>query len=89
MDAFNVGDVEKAIDLTTIELTEKLSMSGTPEEWVERVRNEVVPSGFDHMICAPIDPYLVEAWSGLRVENVPSQQGQLRLIHDQVMPSLA
>jgi 5,10-methylenetetrahydromethanopterin reductase len=86
MDAFTAGDVEKAIELTTIEMTEKLSMSGSPEEWVERVKTEVAPSGFDHMICAPIDPYLVEAWSGMKVDNVPDQQGQLRLIHDRVMP---
>jgi 5,10-methylenetetrahydromethanopterin reductase len=88
MDAFNVGDVEKAVELTTMELTEKLSMSGSPDEWVERVKGEVIPSGFDHMICAPIDPYLVEAWSGIKVEGVPNQQGQLRLIHDRVMPEV-
>lgn len=88
MDAFNVGDVEKAVGLTTMELTEKLSLSGSPEEWVERIRGEVIPSGFDHMICAPIDPYLVEAWSGIEVGGVPSQQGQLRLIHDRVMPEV-
>lgn len=86
MDAFNVGDVEKAIKLTTLELTEKLSLSGSPDEWVERIRNEVIPTGFDHLICAPIDPYLVEAWSGRKVANVPDQQGQLRLIHERVMP---
>jgi 5,10-methylenetetrahydromethanopterin reductase len=86
MDAFNVGDVERAIELTTMELTEKLSLSGSPDEWVERIRGDVIPTGFDHLICAPIDPYLVEAWSGLQVANVPDQQGQLRLIHDRVMP---
>jgi 5,10-methylenetetrahydromethanopterin reductase len=88
-DAFNRGDVEKAIELTTPELTERLSLSGSPEEWVERIRQDVVPTGFNHLICAPIDPFLVEAWSGLRVENVPDQQGQLRLIHEQVMPEFA
>jgi 5,10-methylenetetrahydromethanopterin reductase len=87
MDAFNVGDVETAIELTTIELTEKLSLSGSPDEWVERIRSDVAPTGFNHLICAPIDPYLVEAWSGLQVANVPDQQGQLRLIHDRVMPA--
>lgn len=87
MDAFNVGDVEKAIELTTMEMTEKLSMSGSPEEWVARIEGEVIPSGFDHMICAPIDPFLVEAWSGRKLDNVPNQQGQLRLIHHKVMPS--
>jgi 5,10-methylenetetrahydromethanopterin reductase len=88
-DAFNAGDVEKAIALTTPDLTEKLSLSGSPDEWVERIRNEVIPTGFNHMICAPIDAYLVEAWSGLQIENVPDQQGQLRLIHDHVMPAFA
>ena len=87
MDAFGRGDVEGAIELTTMELTEKLSLSGTPEEWVERIRADVVPAGFNHLICAPIDPFLVEAWSGRKVDNVPDQQGQLRLIHDKVMPS--
>ena len=87
MDAFNVGDVEKAIELTTMEMTEKLSMSGSPEEWVARIEGDVIPSGFDHMICAPIDPFLVEAWSGRKLDNVPNQQGQLRLIHHKVMPS--
>ena len=89
MDAFNVGDVGRAIELTTIDLTEKLSLSGSPDEWVQRIEDEVIPSGFDHLIGAPIDPYLVEAWSGLEVENVPDQQGQLRLIHERVMPAFA
>ena len=71
------------------DLTEKLSLSGSPDEWVERIRNDVLPTGFNHMICAPIDAYLVKAWSGLRIENVPDQQGQLRLIHDRVMPAFA
>ncbi len=88
-DAFGRGEVEEAIELTTPELTEKLSLSGTPDEWVERIARDVVPSGFDHLICAPIDPYLVEAWSGLKVDGVPDQQGQLRLMHDRVMPSFA
>jgi 5,10-methylenetetrahydromethanopterin reductase len=89
MDAFGRGEVEEAIELTTMELTEKLSLSGTPDEWVERIRADVLPTGFDHLICAPIDPYLVEAWSGLKVADVPDQQGQLRLIHDRVMPAFA
>ena len=89
MDAFNVGDVGKAIDLTTIELTEKLSMSGTPEEWVERVKNEVIPSGFDHMICSPIDPYLVEAWSGIQVGGRPEPAGPAAPHPRRVMPAFA
>ena len=88
-DAFGRGDVQGAIDATTMELTEKLSLSGTPEEWVERLERDVVPTGSNHVICAPIDPYLVRAWSGLEVGGVPDQQGQLRLIADRVMPRFA
>jgi 5,10-methylenetetrahydromethanopterin reductase len=88
-DAFGRGDVEGAIQATTMELTDRLSLSGTPEEWIERLERDVVPTGTGHVICSPIDPYLVRAWSGLEVEGVPDQQGQLRLIHDRVMPHFA
>src|SRR5262245_35852610 len=43
-DAFGVGDVEKAVELTTMELTEKLSLSGSPDEWVQRIKDDVIPS---------------------------------------------
>jgi 5,10-methylenetetrahydromethanopterin reductase len=87
MEAFNRGDVLGAIERTSPELGDRLSLAGTPEEWVERIREDVVGSGFNHLICAPIDPFLVKAWSGLDVANVPDQQGQLRLIHDRVLPA--
>jgi 5,10-methylenetetrahydromethanopterin reductase len=89
VEAFNVGDVERAVELTTPELTERLSLSGSPDDWIRRIEADVVPAGFNHVICAPIDPYLVEAWSGLRVDGVPDQRGQLRLIHERVMPAFA
>ena len=73
-DAFGRGDVEGAIELTTMELTEKLSLSGAPDEWVQRIREDVVPTGFNHLICAPIDPYLVEAWSGRRSRTCPTRR---------------
>jgi 5,10-methylenetetrahydromethanopterin reductase len=87
--AFTSGDVEKGVALTTPELGEKLSIAGAPEEFVEKIRRDVVPSGFNHVILALVDPYLVKQWSGLEIENVPDQRGQLRLIHDRVMPAFA
>jgi 5,10-methylenetetrahydromethanopterin reductase len=72
----------------TPELGERLSCAGTPEEIVEKIRADVVPSGFNHVILALTDPYLVEMWSGRRIENVPDMKGQLRLLHEQVMPRL-
>ena len=42
-DAFASGDVEKAIELTTPDLVEKLSFSGTPEDVVAQIKENVVP----------------------------------------------
>ena len=46
-DAFASGDVEKAIELTTPDLVEQLSFSGTPEDVVEQIRANVVPTGIE------------------------------------------
>jgi 5,10-methylenetetrahydromethanopterin reductase len=88
VDAFTAGDVERGVELTSPELAEKLSCAGTPEEIVEKIRRDVVPSGFNHVILALTDPYLVETWSGRKIENVPDLKGQLRLLHEQVMPAI-
>jgi 5,10-methylenetetrahydromethanopterin reductase len=86
VEAFNRGDVAEGVRLTTPEIGDKLTCAGTPEEIAERIRQDVIPSGFNHAIFALTDPYLVETWSGLKVENVPDLAGQLRLVHDRVMP---
>jgi alkanesulfonate monooxygenase SsuD/methylene tetrahydromethanopterin reductase-like flavin-dependent oxidoreductase (luciferase family) len=89
LQAFGRGDVEGALAATPPELADRLSLSGTPEEWIERIEQDVVPSGFNHLVFAPIDPFLVRAWSGVEVEGVPDQVSQLRLIHERVMPAFA
>jgi 5,10-methylenetetrahydromethanopterin reductase len=86
MAAVEAGEIDRAIELTPIELAAKLSLSGSPEEWVQRIREGVIPAGANHLICCPVDPFLVEAWSGRKVEGVPDQADQLRLIHEHVMP---
>ena len=89
MAAVEAGEIERAIELTPIELADKLSLSGSPEEWVQRIREGVIPAGANHLICCPVDPFLVEAWSGRKIDGVPDQAGQLRLIHEHVMPEFA
>jgi 5,10-methylenetetrahydromethanopterin reductase len=89
LQAFGRGDVEAALAATPPELADRLSLSGTPEEWIERIEHDVVPSGFNHLVVAPVDPFLVRAWSGVDVEGVPDQTSQLRLIHERVMPAFA
>ena len=87
-DAFGAGDVQKAVDLTSPEIGEKLSISGTPEECVAKLKNDILPTGINHVVAAITDPYLVKAFTGRDIPNCPDVIGQMRLIHDKVMPAL-
>jgi 5,10-methylenetetrahydromethanopterin reductase len=88
-DAFASGDVKKAIDLFDPAMAEKLSVAGTPEEVVEKIKNDIEPSGVDHMILALSDAPLVEFFSGEKVQNVPPIREQLDLVAKRVMPAFA
>jgi 5,10-methylenetetrahydromethanopterin reductase len=87
-DAFGAGDTQKALDLTSPELGEKLSISGTPEECVAKLQENILPTGINHIVAAVVDPYLVKAFTGRDVADCPDTPTQLRLIHDRVMPAL-
>jgi 5,10-methylenetetrahydromethanopterin reductase len=86
-DAFASGDVPKAIELTTPELVDKLSVAGTPDECVHKLQTDILPTGINHVIAALVDPVLVKFFSGQTVD-VPDVKSQLRLIADKVMPEL-
>lgn len=88
LDAFAAGDVQGAIDAMTPELAEKLSVAGTPEEVVEKIRTDISPTGVNHMVLCIIDSHLVKAFTGRDVD-VPDVRAQLRLVHDEVMPAFA
>jgi 5,10-methylenetetrahydromethanopterin reductase len=87
VEALGAGDVAKAIELFRPELAERLSVAGTPEECVEKIKSDIEPAGVNHMILALSDAHLVEFFSGEKVENVPDIQGQLRLVAERVIPS--
>ncbi|MFQ5967192.1 MAG: LLM class flavin-dependent oxidoreductase [Acidimicrobiia bacterium] len=87
-DAFGEGDVQRAVDLTSPELGELLSIAGTPEECVAKLQSDILPTGINHIVAAITDPYLVNAFTGREIENCPDTLGQLDLIHDRVMPAL-
>jgi 5,10-methylenetetrahydromethanopterin reductase len=89
LDAFGRGDVAEALRLTSDDLADRISIAGTPDDWVERLRADVVPSGLDHLVVVPADPFLTHSWAGVRVDGLPDLAGQLRLLHDEVMPALA
>jgi 5,10-methylenetetrahydromethanopterin reductase len=88
-DALGKGDLTGAIELTPPEIAERLSVAGTPEECVAKLRSEVVDAGVNHLIFAITDAVLVKALMGRDLENVASVNEQLQLIHDEVMPAFA
>jgi 5,10-methylenetetrahydromethanopterin reductase len=89
VEALGRGDIPKAVELFRPEYSEKLSIAGTPEEVVEKIRTDVEPAGVNHMILAISDAALVQAFSGEHVPNVPDFSGQLRLVAERVMPAFA
>jgi 5,10-methylenetetrahydromethanopterin reductase len=87
VEALGRGDIPKAVELFRPEYAEKLSLAGTPEEVVEKIRTDIQPSGVNHMILALSDASLVKLFSGEDVANVPDINGQLKLVAEQVMPA--
>jgi 5,10-methylenetetrahydromethanopterin reductase len=84
--AIGDGNLAKGVELTSPELADRLSVSGTPEECVEKIKSEIEPAGINHMICAITDASLVKAFTGIE-SDVPDVNTQLQLIHDRVMPA--
>ncbi len=89
VDAFGRGEVEQALALTTSETGERLSIGGTPRDWIERIRADFVPQGYNHIALGLVDPYLIESWSGRRVDGLLDLRGQLELFAAEVVPALA
>jgi len=87
IEAVGRGDVDDALALVPSEFGERLSLAGTPDEWVTRIGRDLAPNGYNHIALGLADPYLVESWSGRTVEGLPSLREQLRLIHDEVIPA--
>jgi 5,10-methylenetetrahydromethanopterin reductase len=52
---------------------------------VEKIRI-IADTGVNHMILCITDPHLVKAFTGRDVD-VPDVHGQLRMIHDEIMPA--
>jgi 5,10-methylenetetrahydromethanopterin reductase len=89
VDAFGRGDVERALELTLPEIGERLSIAGKAGDWIERIRADFLPHGYNHMALGLVDPYLVESWSGRRVSGLPDLASQLELLAAEVVPALA
>ena len=89
IEAIGAGDMAKGIELTNPELADRLSIAGTPEECVTKIKEQVEPTGVNHMILAITDAALVKALMGRELEGVPDINAQLQLVHDRVMPAFS
>jgi 5,10-methylenetetrahydromethanopterin reductase len=70
--AFNAGDVGRALALTPSAIGDALSVGGTAEDWIEKIKRDFQPAGFDHLLVTFADPFLVESWAGIRIDGLPS-----------------
>ncbi|KUJ41282.1 hypothetical protein ACZ90_68085 [Streptomyces albus subsp. albus] len=73
-------------ELTSPEVAERLSIAGTPEECLEKIRTQLAPTGVNHVICAITDRHLVRAFTGRDLPGMADGDTQLRLIHREIMP---
>ena len=89
VDALGKGDLAGAIERTSPEIAERLSVAGTPEECVAKLRSEIVDAGVNHLILAITDAALVQALMGRELDDVATVDEQLQLVHDEVMPAFA
>ena len=74
--AFNAGDVGRALALTPSAIGDALSVGGTAEDWIEKIKRDFQPAGFDHLLVTFADPFLVESWAGIRIDGLPSLDDQ-------------
>ena len=75
VEALGAGDVKKAISLFEPHYAEKLSLAGTPEEVVEKIKADLEPAGVNHMILSFADPFLVKLFSGEEVAERAGHPG--------------
>lgn len=87
--AVGAGKIDEAFELTSPELADRLSVAGTPEECVEKMKANITSTGVNHLILAITDAALVKAFSGMDLPGVLTMREQLQLVHDQVMPAFA
>src|SRR6185436_14506950 len=64
VEALGAGDVQKAVGLFEPHYAEKLSLAGTPEEVVAKIKTDLEPARVNHMIFSLADPALVKLFSG-------------------------
>lgn len=83
--AFYAGDVSKAIDLTTMDLVEKLSISGSPEECVDKIEY-LESNGLKHLIAFMTGAELIKRLTRKTIAGAPKHKEMIKLTSREIMP---
>jgi 5,10-methylenetetrahydromethanopterin reductase len=86
--AFARGDVAEALRRTPDELADRFCIAGAPDDIVDRIRADVLPSGINHIVLALTDRGLARDWAGLDLPGLPPLDDQVRLIGTCILPEL-
>jgi 5,10-methylenetetrahydromethanopterin reductase len=83
------GRYDQAIERTTDDIVDKLSITGTPDEVTERLAR-VSKEGIDHFVVAPADNLTLEnlGLGKYRVKSALDTKSALRLLEHEVMERL-
>ena len=84
-EAFSKGDVSKVIDLTTMDLVEKLSISGSPEECIDKIE-DLRASGLKHLLFLIIDAELIQHVTHRKIPSIPKYAQVIKLINREIIP---
>jgi 5,10-methylenetetrahydromethanopterin reductase len=85
LEAMGAGKIGEALDALPPGVADALSVAGTPEECIAKMRT-IADTGVNHMILCVTDPTLVKTFTGRDVD-VPDVQGQLKMIAGEIMPA--
>jgi 5,10-methylenetetrahydromethanopterin reductase len=87
-EAFQRGDIKAAIEMTPQDIADaQILPAGSPDEVIQQLR-VVKQAGFNHICIDLIDPLAIKNMTGLQVSGIPDAMGQLRLLHEKVIPAL-
>ena len=87
-EAFAAGDIERALDLTSDAVADRIMVAGTADDWVEWLTETFAPAGLNHALVSFTDPFTLKAWAGVEVPELPDLVEQVRLFGEHVLPRL-
>ena len=71
------------------ELADRFCIAGTPEDIVDRIRSDVLPSGIDHVVLALTNRGLARDWAGLDLRIYRRSKTRSSLIGTRILPELS